>query len=143
MSSFDLSDFKTDEVKELEGVWVYFDEEETQGLLIARAWNENFSRVFRKLPKGLQHRAKIGTLGKKDDGKIWSRVLAETILLDWKGISDEGKVLKYSISVAREQLKKYKDLRNFVWDTANEEALYHEEEVEEDVKNSQTSSDSD
>ena len=140
---FDLSGFKTDEVKELEGVWVYFDEEETQGLLIARAWNENFNRVFRKLPRGLQHRAKVQTLDAKSDVRIWAKLLSETILLGWSNISDGGKILKYSPDVAKTMLMKYKELRSFIWEAANEEALYHEEELEEDLKNSQTSSDSD
>jgi len=134
--SFDFKEFTTDEVKELEGVWVYFDVEETQGVLIARAWNENFMKAFRKFPRGFQTRARMGTISKKKDKEVWHKLLADTILLDWKGVSDEGKVLKYDKKVVVEQLNKYKGLVTFVWEAANEESLYHEEQEEEDEKNS-------
>lgn len=138
---FDLSEFEIDPVKELEGIWVYFDIEETQGLLIARAWNENLMRTFRKFPRGFQVRAKMQTLDGKTDKKVWHKLLADTVLLDWKGISDEGKILKYDKKLVVEQLTKYKDLVKFVWETASEDALYHADQEEEDEKNSPASSD--
>ncbi len=140
---FDLEEFASDEVKELEGVWVYFDVEETQGLLIAEAWNENFMKAFRKLPRGFQTRARMQTLDTKSDRKVWHKLLATTILLDWKGISDEGKTIKYDPKLAIEKMEKYKGLTAFVWETANEEHLYHEEQTEEDEKNSPPSSGTD
>ncbi len=138
---FDFKEFVTDEVKELEGVWVYFDVEETQGLLIARAWNENFMKAFRKFPRGFQTRARMGTISKKKDKEVWHGLLADAILLNWKGVSDEGKVLKYDKKVVVEQLNKYKGLVSFVWEAACEESLYHAEQEEEDEKNSPASSD--
>ncbi len=138
---FDFKEFVTDEVKELEGVWVYFDVEETQGLLIARAWNENFMKAFRKFPRGFQARARMGTIDKKKDKEVWHKLLADTVLLDWKGVSDEGKVLKYDKKIVVEQLNKYKGLVSFVWESACEESLYHEEQEEDDEKNSPASSD--
>jgi hypothetical protein len=140
---FDLKEFTTDETKELEGVWVYFDIEETQGLLVARAWNENFMRAFRKFPRGFQNRVRTGSVDKKTDKKVWHKLLSETILLDWKGISDEGKVLKYDPKVAADKLTKYKGLASFVWETASEESLYMNEQEEEDEKNSPASSGTD
>ncbi len=138
---FDIREFETDKVKELEGVWVYFDLEETQGLLIARAFNENFMKVFRKLPRGFQIRAKMQTLDKKSDLKVWHKLLSETILLDWKKISHEGKPLgKYTPEAGAEYMNKYKGFTNFAWEMANEEALYHEEQAEEDEKNLPASS---
>ena len=137
---FDLEEFAADEVKGLEGVWVYFDVEETQGLLIAEAWNENFMRAFRKFPRGFQNRAQRGTLSVKTDREVWHKLLAETILLDWKGISHEGKVLKYDPKVAAKMMSEYKKFLKFVWDTACEESLYMKEKAEEDEKNSPPSS---
>lgn len=138
---FDLEEFAADEVKELEGVWVYFDIEETQGLLIAEAWNENFMKAFRKLPRGFQNRARMGTLDTKTDKRVWHKLLAETILLDWKGISEGGKTIKYDPKVAAEKMTEYKKFLKFVWDTASEEALYMKERIEEDEKNLLASSD--
>ncbi len=137
---FDLKEFTTDEVKELEGVWVYFDTEETQGVLVARAWNENFMKAFRKFPRGFQSRARMGTLDTKTDRRVWHKLLSETVLLDWKGISDEGKIIKYDTKAAAEKLSKYKGFATFVWEAASEEQLYHDEQTEEDEKNSPASS---
>lgn len=138
---FDLEEFAADETKELEGVWVYFDTEETQGLLIAEAWNENFMKAFRKFPRGFQNRARLGTLDTKTDRRTWHKLLAETILLDWKGISEGGKAIKYDPKVAAEKMTKYKKFLKFVWDTASEESLYMKEQAEEDEKNLPASSD--
>ncbi len=137
---FDLLEFKTDVVKELEGVWVYFDEEENQGLLIAREGNDNFTKAFRKLPRGLQNRARAQTIDKKKDREIWYNLLSKTILLDWKGISHEGKPLgKYDPKAGASYMMLYKDFAKFVWESACEESLYHEEQEEEDEKNSPAS----
>ena len=141
---FDLKEFETDEVKELEGVWVYFDIEETQGLLIAEAWNENFMKAFRKFPRGFQARARMQTLDTKTDRKGWHKLLAETILLDWKGIAHEGKPLgKYTSKSGAEYMKLYKKFVKFVWEAAGEESLYVKEQEGEDEKNSLASSDTD
>lgn len=141
MTGFDLNEFATDEVKELEGIWVYFDEDETQGILVARAWNENFNIAFRKLPRGFQTRAKMQTIDTKSDKKVWHKLLAATILLDWRGIADKGKSLgKYTPDLGKKYLDEYKGFTSFVWDTANEEHLYHTEKLEEDEKNSPASS---
>lgn len=138
---FDIREFNTDTVKELEGVWVYFDVEETQGLLIARAWNENFMKTFRKLPRGFQARAKMQTLDGKSDKKVWHKLLSEAILLDWKEIAHKGKPLgKYTSKAGVEYMNLYKGFTAFVWECANEEHLYHEEQAEEDEKNSPASS---
>ncbi len=137
---FDLKEFTADETKELEGIWVYFDVEETQGLLIAEAWNENFMKAFRKFPRGFQNRARMGTLDTKTDRRVWHKLLAETVLLDWKGISDEDKTLKYDPKIAAEKMTKYKKFLKFVWDTASEESLYMKEQIEEDEKNLPASS---
>lgn len=138
---FDLKEFTTDEEKELEGVWVYFDVEETQGLLIAYAENENFLKAFRKFPRGFQNRFRTGTVDRKTDKRTFHKLLSETILLDWKGISNEGKPLgKYTPKLAMDYMGQYKKFVKFVWETANEEALYVKEQQEDDEKNSSASS---
>ena len=139
---FDLKEFAADEIKELEGIWVYFDVEETQGLLIAYAENENFLKALRKFPRGFQNRVRSGTIDKKTDKKAFHKLLAETVLLDWKGISHEGKPLgKYTPKLATDYMAQYKKFVKFVWETANEEALYVKEQTEEDRKNLPASSD--
>ena len=141
---FDLEEFASDEVKELEGIWIYFDVEETQGLLIAEAWNENFNKAFRKLPRGFQNRVRLGSVDKATDKKVWHKLLADTILLDWKGISHEKKLLgKYTSKLGAEYMTLYKKFVKFVWETASEESLYTKERKEDDEKNSPASSSSD
>lgn len=140
---FDLEEFSVDEEKELEGIWVYFDMEETQGLLIASAENENFLKAFRKLPRGFQNRIRTGSVDKKTDKKVFHKLLSETILLGWKGISYKGKTLtKYDPKIAVERMAEYKKFVKFIWETANEESLYMNEfgPVEDDEKNSPASS---
>lgn len=135
----DLSkEFSTNEKAEIEGVWVDLGEESK--LLIARAFNDNFVKAWRALPTGLRRRIDKGNVSRKEDLKLFSGLLSDSILLDWTGLSDEGKVIKYSKENATKMLAKYKEFRNFVWEMAGDIQLFRNEELEEDIKNSKGSS---
>lgn len=130
--------FASDEAKEEEGVWEEFGE--GAGLLIASSHNKKFQKLFRKVPAGIREQMNNGTLSDGIARGIMAGIFAKSILLDWKKISDEGKELSYSEETAKEYLIKYKRLANFVWERAEDQTRFMNEEVEEEAKNSKGSS---
>lgn len=136
--AFKLQNFKTDEKKEIEGSW----EEMGDGgsVLVARAGNKNYADEFRKIPKGIRRMIEAGNLASNAMDEVICKLLAKTVLLDWKGIEDEGKEIKHSIETAAIMLMKYPEFREFVWELANDLQRFHDDSVEADSKNSKAAS---
>jgi hypothetical protein len=129
------TDYGTDNKKEIEGVW--FKEEfggETE-CLIARIGNPEYQKVFNRISKPQRRALRKGTIQDEIAETILIRTMAKTILLDWKNMKENGKVLKYSHDEAFRVLKKYRDFRDIVSDLANEIEAYRVEDEEEIVKN--------
>lgn len=131
---FDLSKkYDFDPNKEVDGVW-----EQIEGgasLLIARMGNLNFQKAYGKIPKAMQLSIDNKTIEDEDSGIILSNILAKTILLNWKGVGENKKELKYSEKSAAEYLLKYPDFRSLVIDLSNDLEKFHRDEVVEDSKN--------
>ncbi len=126
-------EFSTNEKLELDGVWEEIDE--GARLLIGRAFNENFTRTWRGLPAGVRRRIDKGTISQKKDTELFSELIANSILLDWEGLTDNGELLVYSKEVAKKMLIQYKEFRSLVWELANDAQLFKDVEMEDDVKN--------
>lgn len=128
--------FGTDSKKEQEGVW--YDLAEGLRMKIARIGNPNYQKRFQTLSKPYRRSIRRGTLSDDLAEKLLIQCLAETILLDWEGVEDDGKEISYSIENAINLLKKYPELRNYINDIANELEGFQEEfkeEAEENLKN--------
>ena len=139
--TFDLQkEFATDEKSELEGIWE--DVGEGAKVLVARVGNKEYTERFRRLGKGLQRQLDRGTLPEDKQAAILISIIADTILLDWNGFADEGKLLPYSKESAKLMLKKYPDFRQFVWDIANDAENYRVKNREDDLGNSSAPSSS-
>jgi len=124
--------FSTDSKAEQEGVWVDLDKK--TAIKVARSGNPKFQKLFRKLTKPYTRAMRSGTLNDDIAEKILIQCLAETILLDWKGIEEDGKKVPYSVEKAIEYLG-IKDFRDFVVSCADDFALYKAEQDEETAKN--------
>ena len=139
--TFDLQkEFATDEKSELEGIWE--DVAEGAKVLVARVGNKEYTERFRRLGKGLQRQLDRGTMPEDKQAAILISIIAETILLDWSGLSDKGKPIEYSRETARTMLKEYPDFRQLVWDIANDAENYRVKDREDDLGNSSAPSSS-
>ena len=123
-------EYATDEKKELEGVWE--DIGDGGRILIARTNNPKYEKLFTKLIKPHRGRLRRGNLSDELSKEITVKLLADTILLDWEGIEEDGESLQYSKPEAERLLKDYKDFRNMVSEMAGEIDLFRQEEEEED-----------
>ena len=130
--------FSSNDEKEEEGVWEDFGD--GAGLLIASSHNKRFQKMFRKIPNGIRAQMNNGSLHDDIARGLMAGIFAETLLLDWRKMSDEGKELIYSKEEAKKFLLKYKHFANFVWERAEDQSRFRDEEIEEEAKNSKSSS---
>jgi len=126
--------FDVDEELETKGVW--HDLGDGAALLIAAENNKNFLDLYRKIPPGIRLQLDRGTLPDKVSKKITAELVSKTILLGWKGLSDEGKEIKYTQEKACEQLLKHRKFFTFVWELSRNEGAYLVAEQQAIEKNS-------
>lgn len=128
-----LKSFATDSKKENEGVWI--DVSPDSAILVARAATRAYGRSLSKEVERYQ-----AALGTKDDvaddtsDMIMCKVMAEHILLDWKGLSYGGEPMEYSKANAAKLLA-LKDFRKVVMGHADNLANYKAQAEEATAKN--------
>jgi len=125
--------FKTDAKKEIDGNWVEIGE--GASLLIARAGNPKYSRLLERLQK--PHRTAIRRDRLPDDiaEKIVTKVLAETVLIGWKGVFYKDEELEYTPENSLMLLTELKDLKELVAELGRDVSNFKEADEEEDEKN--------
>ena len=128
-----LKSFGTDSKKETEGVWI--DIGPDCSILVARAATRAYGRALTKEVE--KYKVALGT---KDDvaddtsDMIMCKVMAEHILLGWKGLSYDGAPLEYSKENAAKVLA-IKDFRKVVMGHADDLANFKAQAEEATVKN--------
>ena len=133
--------FKTDDNLAENGIWVpmgYNSKNKEVSMLIAEAGNPKHEAVQRRYAKQLESTRRNAERHRN----VLCKIVAETILLDWKGILDDnGKERKCTLEAKVEALVTYKKLFYAVMDAAGDENNFRlqpdelsPEEVEEDTK---------
>lgn len=121
--------FATDEDAEKSGVWRDLGPSK---LLIARSGNRAYARML--TAEVDQARAVLDMKGTdaadNASDEIMAKVMAHTILLDWKNVGTKGKLLPYSKANA-EMLLRTKDFRVKVQQLSDEFAAYKAKQEEE------------
>lgn len=137
MSIYDL--FETDMEKEVEGFWHPVNKNISIKMARAGGANMAYSKVMEL--KTRPHRKRGGAFeGENVDvalaNELMQEAFAETIILDWKGITTkEGKKVPYSPAAAVRLLKDLPDLFIELRDAAGSAANFRLEEVKDDVGN--------
>ena len=124
--------FRTDKEKEVSGAWLPI---QGSSFLIARA----NSRAYRiSLAKALEANAealKADTQESEDlDNALLAGVLAETILLDWKDVKVDGKVMKYSKKLAKDLMTQLPDFCDMIRACATNMENFRADREEDQVK---------
>ncbi len=133
--TFDLKkEYDIDTKKELEGVWEPLGGDAE---VLVAAWNNpKFDKALAEQPRQIRRRMDRGKLSDEEDRKIMVVVVADTILLGWKHLIDDGKDIKYSNKAAIEMLGNYPRFYRDVVAIANDESRYLREDEDGQVKNS-------
>lgn len=125
--------FGTDAAAEKEGIW--YDLGNGAQIKVARLGNENNKRVSKRISAPYKFQIQRGTLSDDVQLKLSIAAIAESILIDWKGLIYEGVAIDYSIDNATKLLTELKDFRDQVMVVANDLQQYQKEEVQEEEKN--------
>ena len=105
-----LDKYKTDKTAELEGVWVEMDA--GVEVRVARLNNDKARAKRRELEKPYRNFREVPE--SVNEG-ILRKVVASTVLLDWKGLTDDaGAKMPYSAAKAEELFELYPDFLNDV-----------------------------
>lgn len=124
-----ISTFATDLDLEEKGVWVEIGD--GGSLLIARIGNPKYNEHVRRTAKPYKRQVRQGTMDEKLSAKLLNESMANTILLDWKGIEDDkGKPIKYTVEAAGQLLNDLKDFRALVFELATEQQTFRRQEME-------------
>lgn len=127
----DLNLFRMDKESESAGLWVELDA--TSAVKIARANNrkaqDSMARVFR--PHAQAQRA--GTLSKEVSDKLMARVMAEAVLVDWRGITEDGAEIEPTLDNKIRILETYTEFRDMVFGFASDAANYRAKAIEADA----------
>lgn len=118
--------FATNKKKEAEGVWVKG--EEGAEFLIARANNPAAEKMTTELMRPHRRRARAGTLPDEIQKDISYTVLANTVLLDWRNVKDEGKEVPHSPEAAKRYFVEMPDFADFIAGYAMETTLFQDRE---------------
>ena len=99
-----------------EGVWKEYSGAE---LKIARAGSVEFMRAKEKLERPYRKKIEKGALSIDVSRELNLKALAQTILVDWKGVEDEdGKAVPYSEEIGIQAMSDDPDMLEFVMDVA-------------------------
>ena len=138
----DLNRFKADTALEDDGVCITVDAASGCRLKIARIGNRRYREAMARRLKPYRRALRAGTLEDPVTERITAEVLAETVLLDWRGLERGGSAVAYSREAAAAILSDpaYKDFRDLVVELASDQEAYRERDLEDAEKNFGTSS---
>lgn len=130
----DLSKRRLDPERSKNGVWRDYDGQTS--LLIARWLNPEFRRRLREEidrfgARGRRGRRGVPDLDPETDIAITAAVMADTILLGWRGMLSGGEEVRYDRELAERALREDDAFRADVIEMAQEEEFYRQEEDNE------------
>ena len=103
----------------------------------SKANNRKFQKLFTKLMLPYKRQFDAGKLSNEKQIDIMCKAMAETILLGWKGLTDSGELVEYSVDKAYEYLSMdgADEFRDLITGYAQDAETFREENLEQDVKN--------
>lgn len=127
-----FSKFKTNQSLEVEGVWV--DIGEGAQVKVARIGNTAYQKYIERAYKPYRKMQRTGTVPEDLQRRIFTDALANTILLDWKGFTDDNdQPIPYSVDAAVKHLGEYKDFRELIVEISTEAETFRDEEIAEEA----------
>lgn len=132
----DLKSYKVDPVKVTDGVWEDFGD--GTSILLARMGNSYYEKELKKLATPYKRQIRTNTVSDTVYNDLINKAVSKTVILNWKGLKEDGKEIKYSPEKAYELLSNpiYRDFRELILAIAQEIEIFKEIEKEEGLKNS-------
>lgn len=127
---------RTNPEHEINGVWIDYGEFQIR---IARAGgaNKNYIKCLEQISRPYRRAIQTGMLQIEKSEEITRLVLARSVVLDWKGVTDEDdKPLEFNEDNVLKVLKDIPDLTNEIAAMAGNPDIFREHSQEDDAKNS-------
>lgn len=138
----DLRTIATDTSAIEEGKWVtYLDTDlELKIASLKSPAYESSARTFLRNKRKSLSKTKLRNMTEYENMILLLPLIVQHILLDWKNLFDGEEEIKFSPDKARELLadRQFRDLYEFILQTANDGAEFMLEEDEDDLGNSET-----
>lgn len=125
--------FGVDKNKEVDGVWENITEDIR--IKIARIGNPRYQKAIQKYMRPHRRTIRRGTVDDSIIEQCVIKAMADTVLLGWEGVEEDGKALVYSRDEAERLLTDYREFREQVSEIASELEAFRAEEDEEAEKN--------
>lgn len=126
-------EYGTDKAKEVEGIWVEMGD--GAEVLVARIYNKNHNEAIKRLTNKNKTLSRNRKLTEEMILDLTCQGFAEAVLLDWKGMKENGKNLPYSRENAYRILKQYPDFREDIALIAGRMENFKREDEEATAKN--------
>ena len=128
--------FGTDKALETEGIWYEFDKETKFRLARAGGANMRFAKALEAKTRPYRRQIENGTIDNDLANSLLREAFAETVLLDWKGVSGpDGVALEYSAANAVKLFEQLPDLFTELQNEATRLSNFRNEQVEADAGN--------
>jgi hypothetical protein len=120
-----IQKFKTDPILELEGTWIELGD--GGSVKVARWGNDRAKKIYEAQTGVLEikNAIRFGTLTDEKATEIETEVMAGAILVDWKGLDENGTPIPFTPENAKRILK-LKDFRNLILRASQSQELYRE-----------------
>lgn len=128
--------YETDQSKETEGIWHMVSDK--IGFLLARSGGANvkYNKAMEAKTRPYRRQIANDTMDTELANKLMREAFAETVVLDWKGVTDKnGKSVKYNQKTAAKLLTDLPDLFNDLREAASKHSNFRAEEIKEDLGN--------
>jgi hypothetical protein len=128
-----LKAFATNKKKEEEGVWV--EGPDGAQFLIARMGNKRAQKLADRLMRPHRSAQRKGSLADDVLVSVTRKVMAEAILLDWKGVKIDAKITPYTPELGLRLFEEIPDFVEFISDYAQQMKQYQDDEEVATEKN--------
>lgn len=127
----DLNSFATNVELSEEGVWCPVDA--VTEIRVARYGNRKFQRLLQKLSAPYKVQMERQMMKDEVAESVFIEALATAILVDWRGMTQNGEPLDYTVGNAIAVLSnpKLKDFRDLVVSLSQDAEMFRDEEVAE------------
>jgi hypothetical protein len=128
--------YTTSEAGEKQGIWVDYGDGVQLRLRRAGGRNTLWRDALDKRSKVNRRRIDLGTLSNDEATKLWIDVYADSVLVDWKGVtSPDGTELPFNRDNVVKVLTDLPDFFKVVQDDATKPDLFNGATLEADAKN--------
>ena len=116
------------------GVWV--DLGQDTHIKVAKLGTNKYQLALMKYTRAHQAKIRVGRLDPESAAEITANTLADTILLDWKGVVEDDTPVLYSRANAYRIMKDYPDFRALVEQHAQDPEVFQDQvDLDADSKN--------